>query len=126
MGSTRSFYCACLALLDPGDEVILFEQYYGYHLNTLLAVDAVPKYVTMKFPALSFSRDDLERVVTKKQRGLWYARQEILQVRCFLKKILGQLQNLLLTTTSLFLQMRFMNILYLLTFLILVRVPFGK
>jgi aminotransferase len=27
--STGAFYCACLALLDPGDEVILFEPYYG-------------------------------------------------------------------------------------------------
>jgi aminotransferase len=30
-GSTGAFYCACLALLNPGDEVILFEPYYGYH-----------------------------------------------------------------------------------------------
>ena len=35
-GSTGAFYCACMALLDPGDEVILFEPYYGYHVNTLL------------------------------------------------------------------------------------------
>ena len=69
-GSTGSFYCTCLALLDPGDEVILFEPYYGYHLNTLLAVDVVPKYVTMNFPDLSFSRDDLEEVVTQKTKGI--------------------------------------------------------
>src|SRR3954454_6297619 len=31
-GSTGAFYCAALALLNPGDEVILFEPYYGYHL----------------------------------------------------------------------------------------------
>ncbi len=30
-GSTGAFYCGCLALLNPGDEVILFEPYYGYH-----------------------------------------------------------------------------------------------
>ena len=28
-GYTGAFYCTCLALLDPGDEVILFETYYG-------------------------------------------------------------------------------------------------
>ena len=28
-GSTGAFYCACMALLNPGDEVILFEPYYG-------------------------------------------------------------------------------------------------
>lgn len=27
-GATGSFHCACLALLNPGDEVILFEPYY--------------------------------------------------------------------------------------------------
>ena len=31
-GSTGAFYSACLALLNPGDEVILFEPYYGYHI----------------------------------------------------------------------------------------------
>ena len=49
-GVTGAFYCACLALLDPGDELILFEPFYGYHLNTLLAVGAVPSYVTTKAP----------------------------------------------------------------------------
>ena len=34
-GSTGAFYCACLALLNPGDEVILLEPYYGYHINTI-------------------------------------------------------------------------------------------
>jgi len=69
-GSTGAFYCACLALLDPGDEVILFEPYYGYHLNTLLAVDAVPKYVPMHLPGLRFTLDDLERAVTPKTKGI--------------------------------------------------------
>ena len=69
-GSTGAFYCACLALLDPGDEVILFEPYYGYHLNTLLAVDVVPKYVKMYLPDLRFNIKDLERVVTPKTKGI--------------------------------------------------------
>ena len=30
-GATGGFYAAALALLDPGDEVILFEPFYGYH-----------------------------------------------------------------------------------------------
>ena len=51
-GATGAFYCACLALLDPGDEVILFEPYYGYHVSTLVATQAVPVYVRMEPPAL--------------------------------------------------------------------------
>ncbi|HOX24057.1 MAG TPA: pyridoxal phosphate-dependent aminotransferase, partial [Elusimicrobiales bacterium] len=69
-GSTGAFYCACLALLDPGDEVILFEPYYGYHVNTLDAVEAVPKYVTMRPPNWEFSMSDLEKAITKKTKGI--------------------------------------------------------
>lgn len=69
-GSTGAFYCACLALLDPGDEVIIFEPYYGYHVNTLQAVDAVPTYVTMHPPDWRFSREGLERAVTARTKGI--------------------------------------------------------
>ena len=69
-GSTGAFYCACMALLDPGDEVVLFEPFYGYHVNTLLAVDAVPAYVSMRAPDWSFSIGDLERVITPRTRGI--------------------------------------------------------
>lgn len=69
-GATGAFYCACLALLDPGDDVILFEPYYGYHLNTLLAAEAVPAYVTMKAPDWTFSPGDLDRAVTARTRGI--------------------------------------------------------
>ena len=37
-GATGGLYAASLALLDPGDEVILFEPFYGYHLE----YDALP------------------------------------------------------------------------------------
>jgi aminotransferase len=69
-GSTGAFYCACLALLNPGDEVILFEPYYGYHVNTLLAAEAVPVYVTMRAPDWSFAPEDLESTVTAKTKGI--------------------------------------------------------
>lgn len=69
-GSTGAFYCACLALLNPGDEVVLFEPYYGYHLNTLLAVEAVPTYVTLHPPTWSFTREALEAAMTPRTRAL--------------------------------------------------------
>ncbi len=69
-GSTGAFYTACLALLDPGDEVILFEPYYGYHVNTLLAVDAVPTYVRTQEPGWTFTREDLERATSPRTKGI--------------------------------------------------------
>jgi aminotransferase len=69
-GSTGAFYAACLALLDEGDEVILFEPFYGYHLNTLLAVNAVPKFVRMRPPDWRFDPADVAAAVTSKTRGI--------------------------------------------------------
>jgi len=69
-GATGAFYAACLALLNPGDEVILFEPYYGYHLNTLVAAEAVPLYVTLRAPDWTFNREDLERTVTLRTRAI--------------------------------------------------------
>lgn len=69
-GSTGAFYCACLALLDPGDEVILFEPYYGYHINTLNAVEAVTQYIRMQPPDWSFTIQDLERIVSARTKAI--------------------------------------------------------
>ena len=69
-GATGAFYAAALALLNPGDEVILFEPFYGYHLNTLVAVEAVPLYITMRAPDWAFNREDLERTVTLRTRAI--------------------------------------------------------
>jgi aminotransferase len=69
-GSTGALYCACLALLNPGDEVIVFEPYYGYHISTLVVTGAVPVYVRMSPPDWSFLMDDLEAVVTSRTRGI--------------------------------------------------------
>jgi len=69
-GSTGAFYASCLALLNPGDEVILFEPFYGYHLNTLIAVEAVPAFVTLRAPDWKFTPEDLERAVTPRTRAI--------------------------------------------------------
>jgi len=69
-GSTGAFYCACLALLNPGDEVILFEPYYGYHVNTLLAAEAIPSYVRLKPPGWSFTPQDIAAALTPRTKGI--------------------------------------------------------
>jgi aminotransferase len=69
-GATGVFYCACFALLDPGDEVIVFEPYYGYHVSTLNVLGAVPVYVRMEPPDWHFSMKDLEKVVTPRTKGI--------------------------------------------------------
>lgn len=69
-GATGALYCACLALLERGDEVILFEPYYSYHESTLLATEAVPVFVSTNAPDWSFSMQDLENAVSEKTRAI--------------------------------------------------------
>jgi aminotransferase len=69
-GATGAFYSACLALLNPGDEIIVFEPYYGYHINTLLAAGAKPVYIKMNPPDWNFNMDELEKAVTEKTKGI--------------------------------------------------------
>ena len=69
-GATGAFYTACLSLLEAGDEVILFEPYYGYHRSTLTAIGAVPAYVRLEEPEWKLDAEALEAAVTAKTRGI--------------------------------------------------------
>lgn len=69
-GATGAFYTACMALLNPSDEVILFEPYYGYHRSTLTSLGVVPTFVRLEAPEWRLDMDDLEAVVTTKTRGI--------------------------------------------------------
>src|SRR3954469_10491188 len=58
-GSTEAMIAVCLALLDPGDEVVIFEPWYeNYGPDTILS-GAVPRYVTLREPDWSIDPDEL-------------------------------------------------------------------
>ncbi len=69
-GATGAFYVVALGLLDPGDEVILFEPYYGYHLDTLWALEVEPVYVSLPRPDWRFRVRDLEAAITPRTRAV--------------------------------------------------------
>jgi aminotransferase len=69
-GATGGFAAAVLALCDPGDEIILFEPYYGYHYNTLVALGLTPVLVPLTPPDWRLDAQVLARYVTPRTRGL--------------------------------------------------------
>lgn len=69
-GATGAFYTACMALLNEGDEVILFEPYYGYHCSMLSSMGAVPTFVRLESPHWVLDMNVLEAVVTPKTRAM--------------------------------------------------------
>jgi aminotransferase len=70
VGSTGGFATATLATLNAGDEVILFEPYYGYHLNTLKVLGVVPKFVPLRAPDWAIDFDALRAAFGPKTRGI--------------------------------------------------------
>jgi aminotransferase len=69
-GSSAAFYGACLSILDPGDDVILFEPYYGYHVDTLVGLGVEPRTVTLSPPDWSFDPEDLARAIGPRTRAI--------------------------------------------------------
>ncbi len=69
-GVTGGFDSACRALLNPGDEVILFEPYYGYHFATLVGQYCKPVLVSLDPPDYPLVADRLVAAITPKTRGI--------------------------------------------------------
>jgi len=69
-GATGGFDAACRALLNPGDEVILFEPYYGYHYATLVGQHCRPVLVSLDPPDYALILDRVADAITPKTRGI--------------------------------------------------------
>ncbi len=69
-GVTGGFHAACLALLNPGDEVIVFEPFYGYHLGTLKGMRVVPVVVGLGGADWRLDLDAVRAAVTAKTRAI--------------------------------------------------------
>ncbi len=69
-GATGALYATCLALFDPGDEVVLFEPFYGYHVNTLLSLRIQPKPVALALHAWEIDFDALRAAITPRTRAI--------------------------------------------------------
>ena len=69
-GATGALYSAALALLNPGDEVILFEPFYGYHWSTMLSLRVTPVAVPLEAPYWLLDLDRLRAAITSRTRAI--------------------------------------------------------
>jgi N-succinyldiaminopimelate aminotransferase len=63
-GCTEAIAASLLGLLNPGDEVILFEPYYDSYCASIAMAGAIPKFVTLRFPEFALDADALRAAVT--------------------------------------------------------------
>ena len=69
-GATGGLHAAAMALLNPGDEVLLFEPFYGYHAVTLQSMRVKPVLVALSEPNWTLDIDALKAAVTPRTRAL--------------------------------------------------------
>src|SRR3954454_20311681 len=69
-GATEGMIAAMLGLLDPGDEVIVFEPFYENYGPDAILTGAVPRYVTLHEPDWSIDPDELRAAVTPRTRAI--------------------------------------------------------
>jgi aminotransferase len=69
-GATEGMIASLMAVVDPGDEVVLFEPFYeNYGPDTQLC-GAEPRYVRLREPEWSFDPDELRRAFTPRTKAI--------------------------------------------------------
>ncbi len=69
-GSSGAFFVAAMVLFERGDEVILFEPFYGYHASTLRLAEAVPVPVPLEAGTDALDPERLRAAITPRTRAI--------------------------------------------------------
>ncbi|HEY7696825.1 MAG TPA: aminotransferase class I/II-fold pyridoxal phosphate-dependent enzyme, partial [Vicinamibacteria bacterium] len=69
-GATEAMIATMLALVDPGDEVVVFEPFYENYGPDAILSGATPRYVRLREPDWSLDPKELEAAFSSKTRAI--------------------------------------------------------
>ena len=69
-GSTEAMMAAMLSLVNPGDEVVVFEPFYENYGPDAAMSGATPRYVRMEWPGWSIDEETLKAAFTPKTKAV--------------------------------------------------------
>jgi len=69
-GATEALYAAITAVVQPGDEVIVFEPYYDVYVPVIQYSGGVPVYVQLKLPDYHIDWQEVKDKLTDKTRAI--------------------------------------------------------
>ena len=69
-GATEAMIASILAIVDPGDEVVVFEPFYENYGPDAILAGAIPKFVPLRPPHWSFDPGELAAAFSGKTRGI--------------------------------------------------------
>ena len=90
-GATEGILCAMMSLVEPGDEVVLFEPYYDSYRACVAMAAGTPRFVTLRAPDFRFDPVELRAAFSKRTRlvvvntphnptGRVFSREELTQI----------------------------------------------
>jgi aminotransferase len=69
-GATEAMIASILAIVDPGDEIVVFEPFYENYGPDAILAGATPRFVPLRPPDWSFDPDELAAAFGDKTRGI--------------------------------------------------------
>lgn len=69
-GATEAIFAAIQGLVEPGDEVMLFEPAYDSYRASVVLAGAVPRFVPLEWPDFHFDETALARAFTPRTRAI--------------------------------------------------------
>lgn len=93
-GSTETMLASLLAVLNPGDEVIVFEPFYENYGPGCIISGAVPVFVPLEPPDFGFDPDRLARAVTPRTRAIVFNSPNNPTGKVFSREELGAIADL--------------------------------
>jgi aminotransferase len=69
-GSTEGMIATMLAVIDPGDEVVIFEPFYENYGPDVILSGATPRYVPLQPPEWTFDPDELRAAFNERTKAI--------------------------------------------------------
>src|SRR5437667_439479 len=69
-GTTEAMMAAMMAIIDPGDEVVIFEPFYENYGPDAILSGATPRYVTLHEPDWTFDPDELAAAFNDRTKAI--------------------------------------------------------
>jgi aminotransferase len=69
-GATEAMIASILAIVDPGDEIVVFEPFYENYGPDAILAGAVPRFVPLRPPDWTFDPEELAAAFSDKTRGI--------------------------------------------------------
>jgi aspartate/methionine/tyrosine aminotransferase len=69
-GATEAMMSTMMAIIDPGDEVVIFEPFYENYGPDAILSGATPRYVTLREPDWTFDPDELAAAFNNRTKAI--------------------------------------------------------